>query len=300
MTPAFDSSADRAARVELDHVGAIVRDLSAGAIRWERMGFRLTPVSRQQGRLPGRDDSAPWATANRCAIFERGYLELIGIVDPTAFNPWEHFLAKADGIHLLALRVQSADAAWPALSVRRALLGALDPPVQRMRKLDVDGVERTMGFRNIFSRDAACAEGRYIVIEHQTPEYLWQPGFLQHANGAIGLDAVYVCADASGNDGVLSRLAALTGAVPQADGQGGAVLIAPEGGRIECHPPHAFEARWGAPWRAAPFLAGVQVRFADRERAARCMEDNGVHVHRRGNDWYVAPSDAGGFVLCLA
>src|SRR3954466_7158422 len=92
----------------LDHLGAIVQDLAAGASRWEKLGFSLSPVSRQGGRMPGRDIDSLWATANRCAIFNKGYLELIGVVDETAFNPWTRFLSRFEGLHLLALRVQVA------------------------------------------------------------------------------------------------------------------------------------------------------------------------------------------------
>lgn len=57
--------------LSLDHAGVIVRDLAAGAARWEGLGFALSPVSRQRGRMPDRDEDGLWATANRCAIFKR-------------------------------------------------------------------------------------------------------------------------------------------------------------------------------------------------------------------------------------
>src|SRR3954466_12478774 len=144
-------------QASLDHLGAIVRDLATGAARWEKMGFTLSPTSRQSGRMPGRDEEGPWATANRCAIFRTGYLELIGVVDATCFNPWTRFITRFEGLHLLALRVPNADGAFATLSART---GTLNPPVQRARNLDVGGIEKTMRFRNIFSRDEAYPEGR--------------------------------------------------------------------------------------------------------------------------------------------
>ena len=50
-----------------------------------------------------------------------------------------------------------------------------------------DGGEMEMRFRNIFSRDSAWPQGRFIVIEHQTPDALWRPEFTMHANGAQAL-----------------------------------------------------------------------------------------------------------------
>lgn len=278
----------------LDHLGAIINDLAAGARRWEKLGFALSPVSRQSGRMPDRNEEGPWATANRCAIFKRGYLELIGVVDAATFNPWTKFLARFEGLHLLALRVPNADEAYAEFAKRTATLNA---PVQRARKLDVDGAEATMRFRNIFSKDASYPEGRYIVLEHQTPDYLWQPRYQAHPNGALALDAALVCANDVPAQG--ARLETITG-VPAAKGADGVLRFFPAGGGcVELHSAAAIEARYG--WRpgALPCFAGVEVRFADRAHAAKLMEDNGVPVQKRGEAWFIAPSDTNGFLLRL-
>jgi hypothetical protein len=277
----------------LDHLGAIVTDLAAAAARWQKLGFLLSPISQQSGRMPGRDDEGPWATANRCAIFQQGYLELIGVVDPALFNPWTRFMARFEGLHLLALRVPKADDAYAALAKRTDSLNA---PVQRARKLDVDGTEQTMRFRNIFSRDEAYPEGRYIVLEHQTPEYLWQPRYQSHPNGALALEAALVCADDV--EAQAKRLGTITG-VPPVKGADGVLRFKPAGGgTLELFGVDAFAARYG--WRPAalPCFAGVEVRFADRARAASLMEENGVPV-RRKDEWLVAPEHTNGFLLRL-
>jgi len=255
----------------LDHVGAIVADLAAGAARWERLGFTLSPVSRQRGAVPGQQGMHPWASANRCAIFERGYLELIGLVDPAAHNPWRRFMDRFEGLHLLALRCENADAAWAELEPRAPFL---DPPLQRERKLEADGAERTMRFRNIFSRDAMCPEGRYIVIEHQTPGLLWQPHLMRHENGAKALTEAFVVAD---DAGVAQRLASL-GGIPT-------VLTGAD-----------FSRRFG--WAPqSPAFAGVTVSFAELDGAARMMETRGVKLQEGAGDLWVPPAHTNGFVL---
>ena len=212
-----------------------------------------------------------WASANRCAIFERGYLELIGLVDEACWNPWAKFLGRFEGLHLLALRCENADAAYAKLAPHAPFL---DAPVQRERKLHVDGVERTMRFRNIFSRDAMCPEGRYIVIEHQTPAYLWQPALTKHENGALALEEAFVVAE---DAGVTGRLAAL-GGIPS-------VLTGAEFGR-----------RFG--WAPqSPAFAGVTVSFAELDSAARMMETRGVRLREGAGSLWVTPEDANGFVL---
>lgn len=285
--------------LSLDHCGAIVRDLAAGAARWEKLGFALSPVSRQRGKMPGRDEESAWATANRCAIFQSGYLELIGVVDAGSFNPWSGFLDRFEGLHLLALRVPNADAAYAALVKRAASLNeTLNPPVQRARKLDVDGVERTMGFRNIFSKDAHYPEGRYIVLEHQTPEYLWQPRYQTHPNGALALEAAMICAEDLRTQ--RERLGALFGEAGSEDQDGVVHFSPPGGGAIQLHAAADFRARYGWTPPALPAFAGVRVRFASRTEAARHIEHNAIAVQRQGADWFVAPAHANGFVLRIS
>ncbi len=281
-------------KASLDHTGAIVEDLAVGAARWEKLGFTLSPQSRQSGRMPGRDEEGPWATANRCAIFQRGYLELIGVVDAGCFNPWTRFIGRFEGLHLLALRVANADAAYAALSERT---DTLNPPVQRARRLDVDGTIEAMRFRNIFSRDEAYPEGRYIVLEHQTPEFLWQRRFMSHPNGAQALSAALVCADDV--PAQRARLEIVTGVSSQ-NGTDGIERFFPSGGGcIELHATAAFEKRYG--WRpvSTPCFAGVEVSFASREQARTLMAHNGIAVKTRGDEWFVTPSDTNGFILRL-
>ena len=154
----------------LDHIGVIVRDLDAGSAALERLGFFLTPESPQMGvevDEQGRERHVPWATANRCAVFESGYLELIGVRRPDAFNPWARWLSRFEGPHIAALRCESADRTYPLLARH---CDDFDPPVQRRRDAPYGEGTREMRFRNIFSRDAQVEECRYIVIEHQTPD----------------------------------------------------------------------------------------------------------------------------------
>ena len=279
----------------LDHLGAIVRDLAAGAARWERLGFRLSPLSRQRGRMPGRDEDGPWATANRCAILAQGYLELIGIVDAASFNPWTKFLDRFEGLHLLAFRVPNADSAYAEFARRT---GTLNAPVQRERRLDVNGVEETMRFRNIFSRDESYPEGRYIVLEHQTPDFLWQPRYQSHPNGAVALESALVCADDVAAQA--DRLETILG-VPPAKGADSVLRFhPPQGGSIEVHGAGPFEARYGWRPQALPAFAGLEVRFADRAQAAALMGENGIPVQRAGDEWFVAPQHTNGFTLRLS
>ena len=238
----------------LDHTGQMRADLDAGAAAWDRLGFLLSPETPQQGAVPGESGMQPWATANRCALFRRGYLELIGIRAPGRFNPWSHFMARHEGIHIAAFRCASADEAWPGMAAQ-----GFQPPVQRARSTPAG----EMRFRNIFSEDASWPEGRIIVIEHQTPDILWRPELLEHPNGARALRQCLFVSDRP--EELSARLSAFG-----ADPAGYAALS-----------PGGFAAMF--PGEAAPpppCMAGHIVAFADPARAVRLMEANGVPVGR--------------------
>src|SRR5258708_23574509 len=66
----------------LDRVGIAVPDLAAAASVYERLGFHLTPLQQQAGPLEPDGPVVAWGGANRCAMLARGYLEILGILDP--------------------------------------------------------------------------------------------------------------------------------------------------------------------------------------------------------------------------
>ena len=194
-------------------------------------------------------------------------------MDSNAFNPWQRFLARFEGLHLLALRCHNADATFTRLAPAAPFL---DPPIARDRKLSYRGAEHTMRFRNIFSRDAECPEGRYIVIEHQTPELLWQEELLDHDNGATGLEEVLVVAD----DSVVAKHLSGLDSIPQ--------LMSS----------HGFAERFGyAP--AVPSFAAITISFADLARALAFLQSRGIVPQQRGDDIWLAPEHTNGFTMRL-
>ena len=91
----------------IDHSLLGVRDLEAARRRFEGLGFTLTPRGRHIG----------WGTANYCIMFEAGYVELLGIVDPAQFtNDLDKFLVEREGLLGLAFATSDAVALAAALS----------------------------------------------------------------------------------------------------------------------------------------------------------------------------------------
>jgi len=273
--------------LSLDHVGFVVYDLDAGEARWRKLGFQLAPRSPQMGALPDGTVMAPWATSNHCAMFAQGYLELIGVTDPAQHNPWTAFLHRYEGIHITAFRCPDADTAYAELSKRT---DGFDPPLQCRRDAPFGDGVREFRFRNIFSQDTQYPEGRFIVIEHQTPEVIWQPSLITHPNGAVAFDEVVFC----GPLPTLERIGAIAG-VPSQNGS----FPLPGGGTATVLDETAFSTRFkGAAPSALPCAAAAVIAVSDLEKTHAYLSEAGVrpNEYSDGSLWVPAEEANGGII----
>jgi hypothetical protein len=253
----------------LDHVGLIGRDAAALHGAFERLGFVLTPLSRQSGRLQADGPVVQWGSANRCAMLRQGYIELLAILDPALpANGLDRFLERYAGMHILALGME--DEAGNLARLRRA--GLVIPGVLHLERA-VDDAEPD-GPRARFARlplpDAP--EGRVQLVRHLTPEAIWQGRFMQHPNGAVALEAAILAVAEPAE--TAARLSLLAGLPVTPDPAGGFALELGRG-MVRVLP----EAALGAvlPGLAAPvlpFMAGMVVRTEDGARAVRGMVPN--------------------------
>src|SRR5262249_27822758 len=172
--------------LDLDHVGVAVRDLDAGREAYRRLGFNLTPRSEHKGsRVPG-GPIEPWGSANHCAMLEQGYLEVLGLTDPEKFSSAKAMIERYEGVHIVAFRPESVDAAHTALSSANL---PVDSPrdLERMASYGPDGAEsRRVAFRNMYLTKSVFTEAQFQYTEHLTREAMWQPRLLRHPNGALG------------------------------------------------------------------------------------------------------------------
>ena len=181
--------------LSLDHVGVGMRDLETGRIAFDRLGFRLTARSLHAGSPSAGAPVVPWGSGNHCAMFEHGYLEVLGLTDPDRYSSVKDMVSRYEGLHIVALGCADADATHGALVAagvpaetpraleRDAAFGPADEEVRRAR------------FKNIYLERERYPEARFLCIEHLTREVLWQPHLMHHPNGALALEAVYFCAE---------------------------------------------------------------------------------------------------------
>jgi hypothetical protein len=216
----------------LDHVGHFVRDATAASRALARAGFAPTPVSVQVNL-----DGSPTGTGNVTAMFRRGYIEILfKTADTPLAREFEAALSGHLGVHLAAWSVADAEAAHRRLTEEGF---AMRPLVQFQRPVEtVDGPD-IAAFTVVRLERGAMAEGRIQILAHRTENTVWQPRWLSHPNGALGLvDLVVACADVAE---AADRFERFTGRKAEATAFG-EVAIALDRGQVQLMSKDAFAA----------------------------------------------------------
>jgi len=172
----------------LDHVGWLVPDMEQAAAVFERLGFPLTPYSVHGNRDPQTGILQPVGTANRLAMLERGYLEILAPVDGCDTPVVQHLrnsIAHHIGVHLLAISVHDADDAARQIAERGI---ALQPTVHLRRTIEgEDGQPAEVAFTVVRAAFDQYPEARVQVLTHHTPEHMWQSRYICRDSGITGL-----------------------------------------------------------------------------------------------------------------
>ncbi len=86
----------------------MVPDIDAASKAFTRLGFPLTPYSVHGDRNPETGRIIPQGSANRLAMLERGYIEILTAVEGAATAVAQHLrnsMARYVGVHLIAFAV---------------------------------------------------------------------------------------------------------------------------------------------------------------------------------------------------
>lgn len=279
--------------VKLDHIGVAIRDLERGRGAYARLGFTLTPRSIHRGSPTPGAPVVPFGSGNHCAMFREGYLEVVGLTDPTIYSNVKAMVARYEGAHIVAFGVDSADATYAALSGRGI-------PIEPARQLERDAAfgpagneTRRAAFRNMYFDQSVYPESRLLYIEHLTRDVLWQPHLLDHPNGAVALRDVFLCVpDASA---AADKYAKLFGSPAHAvsDGEWRIDLVH---GHVWIATPAAWARRApGAATPPVPSPAGIGFSVKRIEATRALLAKNGVEAHGGldGGIW-VGPEQACG------
>jgi catechol 2,3-dioxygenase-like lactoylglutathione lyase family enzyme len=249
----------------MDHAVIAVRDLEAAGATFTRLGFTVTPAAYH----------AEWGTANRCLMFADDYVELIAAVgEGEVAGRVAAFTRDREG--LMAVAVGVADAA--------AAVGRL-----RSRGLDVEAprpLSRLAGdlparFEVAMLPPEATPGMPAWLCRHLSPEALRQPGWLDHANGALGIASVTaVLADPPAAVAAWERVFGAASAtltdemVAVHTGHGTVFLTHPQD--LDMLHPAADEGELPAP----PALVVLSLTVADTGHTARLLDAADIEYDR--------------------
>lgn len=274
----------------IDHAVALVRELDGARARFERLGFTVAPRGVHPPEL---------GTGNHTVMLEREYLELMGVLAPTAANArYRSALAQREGLAALALQTTSADAVVAEMTAAGV---ALEAPVDFARPVVLsDGIRTQAAFRTAHFAEGTAPGFHVFCCEHRTRHVTWRPELLDHANGAVALEHVLAASDDPQSDAAAcARLFAST----PSEASDGAVVVDTGNATIRFHSQRSLAARFrgvdlaGA---ATAGLVGLSLRTTSLAKAERAIAGGGVRATETADGIAIAPGDACGVLLVFA
>jgi hypothetical protein len=282
--------------LSLDHIAHFLPDIDRASAALARLGFTLTPFSLQQHRTRPDGPLEPAGSGNRCAMLQQGYLEFL---TPTSDTPVAQRMRQAIeryvGQHLICFG--TAESA--RLHAHLAANGFQPlPPVALQRQIGTETGEGTARFTVLRVAPEAMPEGRVQIVEHHTPELLWQKRWLSHANGAVALLASIVCVAAA--DEAAGRFAKFAQASMRKSANA-AIVRSRNHGAVAVTDPSAITAMFGVTPPGLPWIAGTVLRVADLAATRAWLEKASVETRPVGTALCaLAPPELGGLFVFTA
>ncbi len=281
----------------IDHSVLYTTDIEATAATYEALGFTLSPLSLHTGSDRPGGERKPMGAGNRCALFGRTYLELLGLFGDGSVDPWNirPLIARYEGLHGCSFGCDDAGTVYQRL--REAGLSSSGVlPLQR--DVATPGGTATARFQAIHLDRALTPEGLIHIAHHLTPELIHQPRYTSHANGAIQLHSVLLVVDDADLEATVARYALTLGTEPVAE-EPLRVLSLPTG-RMEIVAVSAFgEVLPGEPVPTLPYLAGQAVAVTDVDAARALVESNGFTVRELPGGFFVGAGEARGAAIAF-
>lgn len=255
----------------LDHVAHFVPAMEPAAAALERCGFRLTPFTVQTNREGGATVAS--GTGNRCAMLRNGYVELlVATSDSPLSRQLEERIADHVGLHLAAF--STADAG--AEHARLAAAGFQTLPLVDMRRpVTLDDVTDDARFTIARITHGSMPEGRTQFLAHHTERLVWRPDYLDHPNGAVALDAIWLAAEDSTEPA--ERFVRFTGRAARRDGA--LTVIALDRGSVNIATPDHLRTLGIAPAGKLPGFVATTILVESLVRL-RATLDAGQAPHR--------------------
>ena len=257
----------------LDHVGHFVGDVEGACRGLRRAGFAPTPPSIQVH--PGAQRE-PTGTGNVTCMLERGYLEILfKTADTPLGRELDAAVARFAGVHLLAFAVSDAAATHARLS---AAGFRTRPLVGMERAVTTASGDGKAAFSVVRLEPGEMPEGRIQALTHHTEDTVWQPRWLTHGNGALGLIDVVIAEPDPG--AAAARFRRFLGREPEIRAPGPCFALDRGGVQLV----DAAALRQLLPQLAVPglpFMACCGIAVASLARTEAVLSDGGLGFERR-------------------
>ena len=279
--------------LNIDHVAHFVPHIDSASSALESLGFNLTPFSAQSHRLEPGGPLVPAGSGNRCAMFERGFVEfLTPTADTQIAIQIRTAIKRYVGAHLVAFGTGAAEA--DHARIEKAGFNPL-PAVALQRQIGTDTGESTARFTVVRVPPGTMAEGRIQYCQHHTPELLWQPRWTRHANRAAGLAGV-ILAVADEREAA-QRYARYTGLLAQVNGS--VWRIATARGYLLFVDRDSLQRRLDVVPPVLPWIAGTVLESEDIAATGEYLRKSGIPVHVLGSRRLLVklPPAVGGIVI---
>lgn len=272
----------------IDHVVIGADDLAGAAETWRRLGFTVTPPGRHAGRMTG----------NACIMFPADYVELIAVVDPGQAASANVALLRERGPGLIGAALATADA--EATHAGFAAQGLAPPALADLSRVVAlpEGAAEAR-FRLVALPPARTPALRLFACQQLTPAAVRRPQWLAHANGARGLAGVLVAVAAP--EALAADQALIFGRASVVLTDETLTAFAGRQRLIYSRPADLplLLPEWEPPADLVPPQGiAVALRVADLDRAATCLERNGVGFEEPAAGLLRVPAaEAGGVIV---
>lgn len=284
------SSTKRGLADVLDHVAVVSFHPERLFASYEAMGFTLSPVTRHSGSVEPGGPTELLGTGNRCAMFaDGGYLELLAVFDRTLHcRGFPERLERYEGLHIIAFECADADHAAAVLRGRGTAVQGIG---KLERTVDTPNGPRPARFSLVRIDPALTPECHFNILQHRTPENLWQAALVEHANGARQLLSVSLCVEDPA--AASARFQGLLDA--QVERIGNVHRLSLRRGHVDfLRPENLSEASFQAKPPSLPFVSSFSVLTPDLSRVTSALEANGVPHERHDKAISVPPEAAMG------
>jgi hypothetical protein len=280
---------------DIDHLVVAVHDLDQARANWQALGFTVAPTARH-----------PFGTANAVVQLDGNYLELLAIADPEAipeagagdfsfagFN--RDFLAKREGLSMLALKSNDADADRADFAAHGLPLFA--PFDFERMATGPDGIEREVGFSLAFTREPRLRQVGFFTCQHRHPDNFWRAEYRRHRNGARHIASVVVATrDPADFHAFISHFSGQHDMIATSLG----VIFDVGKSTIEILSPVGYAAWFGALGEPDPRrLLAARIAVADIGETGRALDEVGVPYQERMGCLIVSPDKANGVAIAF-